>query len=107
GFDIGDEIAAELLEIDIASPHDGRSVLVIDQREQQMLERRILVVPLIGESERPVERLLKAARESGHQGLFASGPTLALSITWPDGSRGHAPAGEAAVIGRPDRQARS
>ena len=36
-------------------------VLVVDQREQQMLERRVFVVPLVGERQRPVEGLLEAA----------------------------------------------
>ena len=65
-LDVGREIALELLEIDVAGAHDGGRVLVVDQGEQQMLERRIFVVPLIGERERPVKRLFEAARECWH-----------------------------------------
>ena len=67
GFEIGDQAAPQLVEIDIAGAHHRGGVLVVDQRQQQMLKRRIFMVPLIGEGERPVERLLEAARERWHQ----------------------------------------
>src|ERR1035437_5741826 len=41
--------------------------LIVDQRQQQMFQGRIFVMPLIGDGERPVERLLEAARERWHQ----------------------------------------
>ena len=63
---IGDDTAAQLFQIDVARPHDRSGVLIFDQREQEMLQRRIFVVALIGERQRPVERLFKAARERGH-----------------------------------------
>jgi len=56
--------------IDVAGPHHRRGILVVDQREQQMLERRIFVMTLIGERQRPVERLLEAAGECRHQRPF-------------------------------------
>ena len=37
---------------------------------------RPLMMSLVGKSERPVERLLQAARECGHQGLSACGFTV-------------------------------
>ena len=61
GFEIGDETAAQLLEIDVARPHHRRGVLIFDQRQQQMLKRGVLVVTLVGERKRPVERLFEAA----------------------------------------------
>ena len=61
GFEIGDQAAAQLVEVDIAGAHHRGGVLVVDQRQQQMLERRIFVVALIGERQRPVERLFEAA----------------------------------------------
>ena len=67
GFEIGGQAAAQLVEIDIAGAHHRRGVLIVDQRQQQMLQGRIFVMPLIGEGERPVERLLEAAREGWHQ----------------------------------------
>ena len=65
-FEIGDQTAPQLVEIDIAGAHHRRGVLIVDQRQQQMFERRVFVVPLVGERERPVERLLEAAREGWH-----------------------------------------
>ncbi len=67
GFEIGDQVAAQLVEIDIARAHHGRGVLIVDQRQQQVFQRRIFVMPLIGDGERPVERLLETARERWHQ----------------------------------------
>ena len=67
GFEIGDQTAAQLVEIDIAGPHHRRGVLIVDQRQQQVFQGRIFVVPLIGDGERPVERLLETARERWHQ----------------------------------------
>ena len=67
GFEIGDQAAAQLVEIDIAGAHHRRGVLIVDQRQQQMFQGRIFVVPLIGDGERPVERLLETARERWHQ----------------------------------------
>ena len=66
GFEIGDQAAAQLVEVDIAGAHHRGGVLIVDQRQQQMLQRRVFVVPLIGEGERPVERLFEAAREGWH-----------------------------------------
>ena len=74
GFDIGDEVAPQLVEIDIAGAHHRGRVLVVDQRQQQMLQRRVFVVALVGERERPVKRLLEAARESWHQSLTSLFP---------------------------------
>ncbi len=61
GFKIAGQVALELLGVDIARPHHRRRVLVVDQREQQMLERGVFVVALVGERQRPVEGLLEAA----------------------------------------------
>ena len=65
-LDIGDEVAAQLVEIDIAGAHDGGGVLIVDQRQQQVLERCVFVVALIGERQGPVKRLLETARERWH-----------------------------------------
>ena len=65
-LEIGDQAAAQLVEVDIAGAHHRRGVLIVDQRQQQMFQRRIFVMPLIGDGERPVERLFEAARESRH-----------------------------------------
>ena len=44
----------------------GRRILVLDQRQQEMLERRIFMVTLVGERQRAMERLFEAARKTGH-----------------------------------------
>jgi len=67
-FEIGDEAAAQLVQVDVAGPHDRRSILILDQRQQQVLERGVFVMALIGKRQGPVERLFEATRESGHSG---------------------------------------
>ena len=66
GFHVGDEIAAQLVEIDVAGAHHRGGVLIVDQSQQQVLERGIFVVALVCERQRTMERLLEAARKGGH-----------------------------------------
>ncbi len=61
GFDIGDEVAPQLVGIDVARLHYGSRVLVVDKREQQVLERGVFMVALVSERERAMERLFEAA----------------------------------------------
>ncbi len=61
GFQVAGEIALELLGVDVARTHHRGGVLVVDQREQQMLERGVFMVAFVGERQRPVEGLLEAA----------------------------------------------
>ncbi len=49
--DITPERPAQGFHVDVAGLHDGRRIDVVDQCEQQMLERGIFVPPLVGESE--------------------------------------------------------
>ena len=62
-FDIFDEIATEHVEIDVAGPHHRGRVIVVDQRQEQMFERRIFLVTLAGEGECLVEGLFETAGE--------------------------------------------
>ena len=48
--DIVGEVAAQPLDIDVAGAHHGDGVLIVDQRQQQVLERRVFVPPLVGEA---------------------------------------------------------
>jgi len=57
-FEIGGQAAAQLVEVDIAGPHHRGGVLVVDQRQQEVLECRVFVMPFIGEGQGPVEGLL-------------------------------------------------
>ena len=61
GFDIGDEVAAQLVGIDIARLHHGSRILIVDQCEQQMLERCVFVVTLVGERQGAMKRLFETA----------------------------------------------
>ena len=47
--------AAKGVDIDIARPHDSNRILVFQQRKEQVLERRVFVIALIGESHRPMK----------------------------------------------------
>ena len=64
GVDILDEVAPQRVDLDVAGPHDGGRVLVVDQREQQVLQRRVFVPALAGERQGAVEGLFEAAREA-------------------------------------------
>ena len=65
-FQIGTEAAPQLVEIDITGPHHRGSILIIDQREQQMFERRVFMVALIGQRQSAMQGLFEAARKSRH-----------------------------------------
>ena len=54
GFHIGDEISPQLVEIDVACPHDGGRVLIVDQRQQQVLKRGVFMMAFIGERQCPM-----------------------------------------------------
>ena len=55
GVDIFVQVGAQLVEIDVAGAHDRRRVLVVGQREEQMLQRREFLIALVGEAQRLVE----------------------------------------------------
>ena len=61
--DIFGEVAAQPLDIDVAGAHHGNGVLVVGQRQQQMLEGRIFVPPLLGVGERAMQRLFEIGRQ--------------------------------------------
>ena len=60
-LEIGGEAAAQLVEIDVARPHDRGGVLIVDQRQQQVLEGRIFMVSLVGQRQRAMQGLLEIA----------------------------------------------
>ena len=57
--DIIADRAAQLFKINIAGAHDRGGVGVLDQGQQQMLERGIFVMPLIGIGQRLMDRLFE------------------------------------------------
>ena len=46
--EIAGELVPQQIEIDVAGAHHRRGVAVVDQRQEQMLERRIFVTALVG-----------------------------------------------------------
>ena len=69
-FDIGDQrgqvivdeifqILAQVVQIDLTSAHDARSVRFVDQGQQQMFQRGQFVLAFVGQRQRTVDRLLE------------------------------------------------
>jgi hypothetical protein len=59
-----DEVSAEHIEIDVAGPHHGSGILVVDQCEEKVFEGCIFMAALAGESESSVKGLFKTARKA-------------------------------------------
>ncbi len=57
-LEIGGQTAPQLVQIYITCPHHRGGILVVDQRQQEMLQRGILVMALIGQRQCAVEGLL-------------------------------------------------
>jgi hypothetical protein len=55
--DVVDETLTQRVEVDVAGPHDGGRVLIIQQRQQEMLQRGVFVMALVGDGERAVQGL--------------------------------------------------
>ena len=53
------QAGAQPLDLDRAGLEDRQRVLVLGQRHQQMLEGRVLVLPGVGQRQRPAEGLLE------------------------------------------------
>ena len=66
GLEIVDETGAQLVEVDAAGAHDGCRIRVIDQRQEQMFERRVLVMALVRNRQCAMQGLFKALRKSRH-----------------------------------------
>ena len=49
GVEILDDGLAQRIEVDAAGPQHRRRIDIVDQRQQQMLERRVFVMALVGE----------------------------------------------------------
>src|SRR5687768_5105973 len=62
--DVIHEVAAKDVEIDIAGPHDGGRILVIDQGQEKVFEGCVFVAALAGKSEGSVKGLFKTARKA-------------------------------------------
>ncbi len=74
GVEIVDDVLAQHVEIDVAGPHHRRGVGVVDQREQQVLERRVFVAAFVRERERLAKGLFERSGEYRHRAPFTSFP---------------------------------
>ena len=63
GLDIVDKIAAQEIEVNAAGAHHGCRVLIINQRQQQVLKRRIFLLPLVGEGQSLMQGFFEASGE--------------------------------------------
>ena len=63
-------LLAQHVDVDVAGAHHRGRVLVVDQREQQMLERRVFVVALVGERERLCRACSRLREKDGMSGAF-------------------------------------
>ena len=59
--DIGEDLAAQPVEIDAAGAQHRDRILVLGQGQQQVLERGVFVAPLIGVGEGPMQGLFEVA----------------------------------------------
>jgi hypothetical protein len=57
----------QFVEVDIAGTHDRGGVIVVDQGQQQVLERCEFVVSFVGDRQRLVQRFFEALGESRHK----------------------------------------
>ena len=80
GLEIIDETGAQLVEIDAAGPHHRGRIGVIDQRQQKMFERRVLMMTLVCNRQRTMQGLFKALRKSWHSRPLWP-PAIMIAIT--------------------------
>ena len=66
--DVFDDARTQAVDIDGAGAHDGRGVAVVQEGQQEMLQRGVLVVALVGVLEGAMQGSFKALRECGHGG---------------------------------------
>ena len=65
------QLAAQQVEIDVAGAHHRGGVGVVDQRQQQMLQRGVFVAVVIGHRQRPVQSLFQRAGKRRHDYSFS------------------------------------
>ncbi len=66
GVQVVDQVLLQHRQVDVAGAHDGGRLLVVSEAQQQVLERRILVLALVGVGHGAVEGLFEVAREGRH-----------------------------------------
>src|SRR3712207_6409464 len=56
-------LLAQPLQLDAAGPHDRDGILVLGERQEQMLERGVLVAASRSVRQRPMKRLFQVSRQ--------------------------------------------
>ena len=64
--EISGELVPQQVDIDVAGAHYRRGVAIVEQRQEQMLERRIFVAALIGVLQSAPEGLFQTGRKGSH-----------------------------------------
>ena len=64
--EIAGELVAQHVDIDVAGAHHRRRVAVVEQRQEQMLQRRVFVAALVGILQSAPESLLETGRKRSH-----------------------------------------
>jgi hypothetical protein len=101
-LDIGDEVArivvdefhqrlAQRVQIDVAGAHHLGGVGFVDQRQQQMLQRREFVAARVGQRQRTVNGLLESGRKRWHTcapalsgSMVIANAAFATVYSWPE-----------------------
>ena len=74
GVEVLNDGLTQRVEIDAARPQDSRRIDVVDQRQQQMFERGVFMMALVGERQRSTKGLFERAGENWHRAPFTSFP---------------------------------
>jgi hypothetical protein len=61
--DVVAQALAQPLDIDAAGPQNGYRIAVLGQGDQQVLQGRVLMPPLVGYGQRSMQRLLQVSRQ--------------------------------------------
>ena len=69
--DVAHDVLAQQVEIDIAGAHHRGGVGIVDQREQQVFERREFMAMLVGYGEGATQRLFERPGEYRHHDLIS------------------------------------
>ena len=74
GVEVLNNGLAQRVEVDAARPEHRRRIDVVDQRQQEMFERRVFMMALVGERQGSAKGLFERAGENGHRAPFTSFP---------------------------------
>ena len=61
--DVAAQRLAQLVQIDGTGAHHGGRILIVDEAQEEMLQRRVLMVALVGRGQRTMQGLFEIAGE--------------------------------------------